>query len=115
MLCIVRHLWPSGAHFISNCYCLQSSIVLRNGDETANTFHSKEGATQGYPLTIVVYGIGFIPLTKRLKLTYPEVIQRWYADDAGALGTFDNLEQYFNLVKRNGPDQVITLIALKPY
>ena len=33
---------------------------------------------------------------------YPDATQTWYADDAGALGTFDNLEQYFNSGKTNG-------------
>ena len=36
---------------------------------TATIIHSREGVTQGYPLAMVAYGIGIIPLIKRLKLT----------------------------------------------
>ena len=42
-----------------------------------------EGVTQGYPFTVVTYGVGIILLIKHLKLTYPDVMQPWYADDAG--------------------------------
>ena len=59
--------------------------------------------TQVHPLVIVAYRIGFLPLIKRLKSNYPDITQPWYANNAGALGMFDNLEQYFDLLKRNVP------------
>ena len=52
---------------------------------------------------MVAYGIEIISLIKCLKSTYPDVTQPWYADDDGALGMFDNLEQYFNSLKHKGP------------
>ena len=52
---------------------------------------------------MVAYSIVIIPLIKRLKLTYPDVTQPWYADNDGALDTFENLERYFNILKCNGP------------
>ena len=52
---------------------------------------------------MVAYGIAIIPLIKCLNLTYPGGTQTWYDDSSEALGTFDNLEGYFNLLKRNGP------------
>ena len=55
---------------------------------------------QGDALAMVAYVIGVLPLIKRLKLAYPDVTQPWYANDAGELGTFDNMELYFNLLKR---------------
>ena len=36
---------------------------------------------------------------------YPDVTRPWYADDAGGLGTFDNLCRYFNSLKVHGPTQ----------
>ena len=51
---------------------------------------------------MVNYGIGVLPLTKPLKVAYPEVTQTWYADNAGALGTFDNIGLYFNSLKKFG-------------
>ena len=46
----------------------------------------------GYPLTMVAYGIGIIPLIKNLKAEFPDVTQPWYGDYAGALGTFAKIE-----------------------
>ena len=51
---------------------------------------------------MVAYSIGFLPLTKRLKLAYPEATQPYFSGDAGALSTFDNMDLYFNSLKRNG-------------
>ena len=45
----------------------------------------------GDPLAVVSYGIGVLPLIKRLKLTCPGVTQPRYADGAGEMGTFDKL------------------------
>ena len=50
---------------------------------------------QGYLLAIVAYRIKIIRLIKRLKSMYPDVTQPWYADEAGALGMFDHLDNYF--------------------
>ena len=44
---------------------------------------------------MVAYSIGTLLMIKRLKLTHPDITHPWYADNAGSLGTFDNLEQYF--------------------
>ena len=60
--------------------------------------------TQGYPLSKVAYGIGILPVIKLPKSANPDVTQYWYADNAGALGMFDNLGEYFNLLKHNCPD-----------
>ena len=48
---------------------------------------------------MVNYGIGVLPLTKKLKSEYPDVTQPWYVDNAGTLGTFDNIGLYFILFK----------------
>ena len=69
----------------------------------ANIFHSREGLTQGYPLDMVAYRIIILPMIKCLKLAHPDITQPWYSNDAGTLGTFDNLEQYLNSLKRNKP------------
>ena len=98
-----------GAVFLRNVYLRShdlyrhhSSIVLRKGDGTANIIHSREGGIQIDPLDMVAYRIGILPLTKRLKLTYPGVTQICYADDSGALGTFYHMEKYFKALNCNG-------------
>ena len=99
MVWMVFRLWLSGVHFVVNFYRRHSSLVLINGDGTANILHSREGVTQGYPLVMVSYGIGIVLLIKGLKFAYPEVTYTWYVETFGALGIFDNLEQYFNSLK----------------
>ena len=59
--------------------------------------------TKGYPLVMITYGISILPLIKNLKQEIPNVTQPWYADDAGALGTFARLETYFDLLVHQGP------------
>ena len=55
------------------------------------------------PLAIFAYGIGILPLIKRLKAEFPDITQPQYADDSGSLGTFANIGLYFNQLKRIGP------------
>ena len=52
---------------------------------------------------MVAYNIVVLPLIKLLKAAYPDVTQLWYTDDAGALGTFDNIGLYFKSFKLLGP------------
>ena len=78
---------------------------MRKGDGTDNILHSRESVTQGDPLGVVSYMIGILLMIKHLNSMYPAITQPWYAANSGALGMFDNLERYFNLLKLNGPDQ----------
>ena len=103
MLWTVRHLWPTGAHFIFNCYSNWLSLVLQNRNGTASILHSIEGVTQGDTLAMIAYGIGILPLIKNLKPAIPDVTQPWYADDAGALGAFARLETYRDSLTRQDP------------
>ena len=47
--------------------------------------------------------IGILPLIKNPKQEIPDITQPWYADDAGALGTFTRIETHFNSSTRQGP------------
>ena len=67
MLWTIRHLWPSGARFVFNCYRLWSLLVLRNRNGTASFLHIIEGVTQEDPLSMITYGIGILPLINSLK------------------------------------------------
>ena len=58
ILYAVRHFWPSGARFVFNCYKCFSHLVLRGGERLV----SKEGVTQGDPLSMVAYALGLLPL-----------------------------------------------------
>ena len=98
MLWRVCNSCPYGAHF-KNCYCHDSLIIPRNGYGTANIIHSREDVTQGDSLDMVVYWIGVLLIS-----AYPDSTQTWYADNDGALRTFDNLEKYFNSLKHHNQD-----------
>jgi hypothetical protein len=103
MLWAVRHEWPSGARFTFNCYKHWATLVIRNNDGTGTFLYSKEGVTQGDPLSMFAYGIGLLPLIRALKVQFPEMEQTWYADDAGAGGKFDAIKRHFEKLEEIGP------------
>ena len=53
---------------------------------------------------MVAYGLEILPLIRKLWKAHPRVTQPWYADDAGAGGTFGGIQRYLeNLVLRGTP------------
>ena len=94
MLWTIRHEWPAGARFAFNCYRHWATLVIRGKQGTCVVIFSKEGVTQGDPLSMFGYGIGVLPLIRRLKEEFPSVKQPWYADDAGAGGHFTELRAF---------------------
>ena len=105
MLWTVCHVWPSGACSVFNCYCHWSSLVLRNRNRTTYFLHSRDAMNQGDPLYMVTYGIWIIPLINWLNADYPDITQPWYTGDGGSLGTYDNIDFYFNFLKSSGLDR----------
>jgi hypothetical protein len=101
----IRHLWPSGARFTFNCYRHWSTLMIPSANGTALFVHSQEGVMQGDPISMVAYGILLLPLIRTLKDEIPEVDQPWYADNAGAGGTFKGRWQYFEKLQEKGPRQ----------
>jgi hypothetical protein len=78
-------------------------LVIRNNNGTGAFLYSKEGVTQGDPLSMFAYGIGILPLIRLLKTEFPAVEQPWYADDAGAGGKFDDIRRFFRGIQEIGP------------
>ena len=79
--------------------------MIRAGDGKGHFLFSKEGVTQGAPLTMVEYGLGILPLIRELWKSYPGVTKTWYADDAGAGGTFEGIRQHLDDFMVRGPPQ----------
>ena len=64
---------------------------------------SMEGVTQGDPLSMILYGLGMLPLTIKLKNAVPECIQPWYVEDVGAGVEFEDIENFLKLLQLWGP------------
>ena len=58
----IRHLWPAGARYVFNCYRHWAVLVVRAGNGNTTFLFSKEGVTQGDPLSMVAYGLSLLPL-----------------------------------------------------
>lgn len=94
---LTKLVWPPGAQFAFNCYCHWATLTVQSERGTVTTLFSRESVTQGNPLAIVGYGIGIlVPLIHHLTVEFPEVKQTWYANNAGAGGSFLNLCQFFS-------------------
>jgi hypothetical protein len=76
--------------------------MVQSKGGTATTLFSKEGVTQGGPLSMFGYGIGILPLIRPLKEEFPEVKQPWYAYYVGAGGSFTNLRRFFAWLQEIG-------------
>ena len=99
MLLHARVLWPRCARFLFNTYRGWSVLMLRG----SSTFlYSKEGVTQGDPLSMFMYAVGTLPLIRSLH-DPGRWTQLWYADDASAGGTLSELRNWFDLLCSRGP------------
>ena len=67
--------------------------MLRDVDGSGHFLHRKEGVTQGGTLDRIAYGIGITLLIHDLHTAHPHVMQLWYAENSGAGGTFDALQE----------------------
>ena len=106
MLWAVWHEWTSGAQFNFNCYRHWATMVVRDMEGgSGHSLYSKEGVTQGYPLAMIAYGIGVLPLIRELRDAYTHVNQTWYADDAGAGGGFGHILEHFQDLQARGPQR----------
>jgi len=100
MLLHARLLWPRCARFLFNTYRGWSLLVLKG---SSTYLYSKEGVTQGDPLSMFMYAIGTLPLIRSLN-NPTHWTQLWYADDASAGGLLPDLRQWFSLLCSRGPD-----------
>ena len=57
-------------------------LLLRQPGEPPVTVLSREGVTQGDPLSMVLYGITLVPLAEELRVVGPGFLSPFYADDA---------------------------------
>ena len=87
MLWNIRVFWSRCSIFLFNSYRGYALLIIKGSNEF---ILSKEGITQGDSLGMKAYGIGQLPLTRKLKnpLLY---IQSWFADDSSCTGPLENI------------------------
>ena len=64
---------------------------------------SKEGVTQGDPLSMMLYTVAILPLIHCLK-NPKRWIQNWYADDSACVATMPSLHAWFSQLSSSSPD-----------
>ena len=96
----VRVLWPRCSRFLFNSYRGWSALVVRGSD---SLMFSKEGVTQGDPLSMFLYAVSTVPLISSLQDSSGSRKQVWYADDASACGEFNCLRDWFDEILVKGP------------
>lgn len=103
MLWTVRHRWPKGSRFSFNCYRHEAKLFLRDPGKPVHILMSREGVTQGDPLSMFLYGIALTPMAEHLRAFSPSVLQPWYADDTALMGSHENNAKCLAALKAAGP------------
>ena len=87
MLWTVRHRWPEGTRFAFNCYRHWAQLLLRQPGNVTVILLSREGVTQGDPLSMFLYGITLLPLTEELRDADTTLLLPFYTNDAAFDGS----------------------------
>jgi len=103
MLWTVRHLWPAGARMAFNAYRHSAILVMRGRDGRCEFLLSREGVTQGDPLSMLLYGLALVPLARNIRDAVPEAVQPWYADDGAMAAKASKIGQAFRMLQVQGP------------
>ena len=90
-------MWHRCSLFLFSPYQGWATLVLQGTD---NFLFSREGVTQGDPLSMFLYAVRTLPLIHQLKIL-KKLMQMWYADDAS--GELSNLMDWFKLPLHHGP------------
>jgi hypothetical protein len=100
-----RQTWPSAARFLFNTYRGYNLLIIRSSVSpgSGTIMLSREGVTQGDPLSMFLYGIAIMPLIHRCKMDGPDCRQVWYADDSSAAGRLTRLRQWLDVLLADGP------------
>jgi hypothetical protein len=94
-----RVQWPRCSRYLFNTYRGHSVLKVQNAIEL---LHSREGVTQGDPVSMLMYALAAMPLIQSLK-KISGVTQNWYADDAAAIGKLENLALWLESLIHEGP------------
>ena len=96
----VRVLWPRCARFLFNTYRGYATLVLHGAPENVL---SREGVTQGDPLSMMMYAIAVLPLVQSL-INRDKWDQNWYADDSACSAKLPKIREWFDKLCESGPE-----------
>ena len=91
----IRQLCPPLSTILINIYRSPASLLV-----PGEVILSEEGTTQGDPLAMPMYALATVPLINQLHGTVDQV---WYADDACACGSIQDLLIWWNQLCIKGP------------
>ena len=94
-----RVLWPSCSRFLFNTYRGYAFLLLKTSNEM---LLSREGMTQGDPLSMMFYSVATLPLVRALKGD-SRWFQSWYADDSVCAGSLDDIRCWLDHLLELGP------------
>ena len=88
LLWTVWHHWTVGARFMLIHYKHWAHNLFRHMGSPPVKILSQEGVNQGYPLSMVLYGITLVTLAEEIQASHPGLLNPLYADDTA----IDSLE-----------------------
>ena len=94
-----RIYWPRCCRFLFNTYRGFSSLWISGASDP---LYSREGVTQGDPLSMCFYAIALLPVVRSLR-SHDKWMQSWYADDSACVGRLSNIKEWFELLSERGP------------
>ena len=94
-----RILWPRCSRFLFNTYRGFAVLLLRNSEEF---LYSREGVTQGDPLSMLLYAAAMMPLVNSLRCR-EQYQQSWYADDSACAGSLNSIHSWLDCLIERGP------------
>ena len=97
-LCNARVLWPRFSRYLFNTYQGYASLLLQDGSKS---LLSKEGVTQGDPLSMMLYAVAVLPLIRSLRAS-GKWTQNWYADDSSCIADLGSLRAWYEELSCRG-------------
>ena len=94
-----------GARFAFNFNRHWAQIILHKPGDPPVAILIREGVTQGYPLSMVLYRINLVFLAKDIRAADPGLLSPFYADDVDFDGSTRRSAHLLKLLMKRGPYQ----------
>ena len=95
----MRYICPALETVLTNCYPSSIRLLVSGGRKIL----SKEGTTQGDPLGMAMFALAIVPLIMKLMEVCQTAYQVWFADDAMAAASCEQLKQWWDALSTFGP------------